>query len=104
MNPIGGLPDVSQIKPLSLPELPGAGEAGQKGQLSFKDFLLSSIRQVNAAQQDADQAVEKLFTGGEITPAEVLTAVQKADLAFRMMVQVRNKLVEAYNQIEAIRV
>ncbi len=104
MNPVSNVPDLSHLKPLSLPELPGAGQAGEQGQLSFKDFLLSSIRQVNAAQQDADQAVEKLFTGGQITPAEVLTAVQKADLAFRMMIQVRNKLVEAYTQIEAIRV
>ena len=104
MNPISGLPDLPRLQPLSLPELPSAGEAAETGQLSFKDFLLSAIRRVNAAQQEADQAVEKLFTGGQITPAEVLTAVQKADLAFRMMIQVRNKLVEAYTQIEAIRV
>lgn len=104
MNPVSALPDLSRLQPLGLPELPAAGEAAQTGQLSFKDFLLASIRRVNTAQQEADQAVEKLFTGGQITPAEVLTAVQKADLAFRMMIQVRNKLVEAYTQIEAIRV
>ncbi len=104
MNPISALPDLSLLKPLALPELPAAGQAAETGQVSFKDFLLSSIRRVNAAQHEADQAVEKLFTGDQITPAEVLTAVQKADLAFRMMIQVRNKLVEAYTQIEAIRV
>jgi flagellar hook-basal body complex protein FliE len=43
--------------------------------------------------------VENLFTGGESNPAEVLTAVQKADLAFRMMMQVRNKLVQAYQDM-----
>jgi flagellar hook-basal body complex protein FliE len=55
-------------------------------------------------QQDADSAVEKLVTGGDANPAEVLTAVQKADLAFKMMLQVRNKLVAAYDEIQAIRV
>jgi len=104
MNPVNSFSSLSQVKPLSLPDLPALEQTGRKGQLSFKDFLLASIHKVNAAQQEADRAVEQLFTGGEITPAEVLTAVQKADLAFRMMIQVRNKLVEAYNQIESIRV
>ena len=55
-------------------------------------------------QQQADSAVEKFATGGDISPAEVLTAVQKADLAFKMMLQVRNKLVQAYEEVQAIRV
>jgi flagellar hook-basal body complex protein FliE len=71
---------------------------------SFKDYLLDSIHEVNSMQQAADQAVEKLFTGGDVNPAEVLTAVQKADIAFRMMLQVRNKLVQAYEEVQQIRV
>jgi flagellar hook-basal body complex protein FliE len=39
-----------------------------------------------------------------VNPAEVLTAVQKADLAFRMMMQIRNKLVSAYEDIQNIRI
>jgi flagellar hook-basal body complex protein FliE len=74
------------------------------GSASFKDFLLDSIKEVNSMQQAADQAVEKLAGGGDVNPAEVLTAVQKADLAFRMMLQVRNKIVDAYNEVQAIRV
>ena len=63
---------------------------------SFKEFLLDSIDQVNAMQNDADKAVEQLATGGDVNAAEVLTAVQKADLSFRMMMQIRSKLVQAY--------
>ena len=63
-----------------------------------------SIQEVNSMQQAADQAVEKLATGGDVNPAEVLTAVQKADIAFRMMMQIRNKMVEAYEEVQAIRV
>ena len=55
-------------------------------------------------QQDADHAVEQLFTGGDVDPAEVLTAVQKADMSFRLMMQIRNKLVQAYQEIQDIRV
>jgi flagellar hook-basal body complex protein FliE len=71
---------------------------------SFKDFLVNSIQEVNSMQQAADQAVEKLVSGGEVSPAEVLTAVQKADLAFRMMMQIRNKIVQAYQEVQNIRV
>jgi flagellar hook-basal body complex protein FliE len=73
-------------------------------QSTFKEFLLESIQEVNSMQQEADRAVEMLFTGEEINPAEVLTAVQKADLAFRMMMQIRNKLVQAYEEVKNIRV
>lgn len=70
----------------------------------FGELLLDSIAQVNALQQDAQRTVETLALGGEVSPIEVLTAVQKADLAFRMMVQVRNKLVQAYQELQAVRV
>jgi flagellar hook-basal body complex protein FliE len=86
-----------------LPAAPGRAEAGQQAD-SFKDVLLRSIHEVNAMQQDADRAVEQLATGGEVTTAEVLTAIQKADIAFRMMMQIRNKVVQAYQEIQNIRV
>ncbi|MDX1962539.1 MAG: flagellar hook-basal body complex protein FliE [Pirellulales bacterium] len=70
----------------------------------FADTLLNSLQQVNNLQQDADRAVEALFTGQGGNPAEVLTAVQKADLAFRTMMQIRNKLMAAYDEIKNIRV
>ena len=79
---------------------PKAAEDGA----AFKDFLLNSIQEVNSMQQAADQAVEKLVTGGEVNPAEVLTAVQKADIAFKLMLQVRNKIVSIYEEVQAMRV
>ncbi len=80
---------------------PGKPQAAEPG---FKDYLLQSLAEVNAMQQQADRAVEQLATGGEADPAEVLTAVQKADLAFKMMLQIRNKLVQAYQEVQNIRV
>jgi flagellar hook-basal body complex protein FliE len=102
MNPIQSMPSM----PISPAGLPGMGQAAptQSTQKPFTDFLRDSIQEVNAMQQDADQAVQQLFTGGEVTEAEVLTAVQKADIAFRMMLQVRNKLVSAYDQIQNMRI
>jgi len=99
MNPIQNI-----STPLTLSSSVAAGKDAVQGADSFKNYLLDSIKQVNDIQQQADTAVEKFATGGDISPAEVLTAVQKADLAFKMMLQVRNKLVQAYEEVQAIRV
>ena len=99
MNPVNNI-----HVPLALPgQMPGAQEAAGGGP-SFKDFLVDSIREVNAMQQDANRAIETLATGGDVNPAEVLTAVQKADIAFRMMMQIRNKMVQAFQDVQNIRV
>ncbi len=83
---------------------PGLGKPQAADGGGFKDYLIQSLAEVNAMQQQADRAVEQLATGGEADAAEVLTAVQKADLAFKMMLQIRNKLVQAYQEVQNIRV
>ena len=99
MNTINSL---SAAQSLALPPLPAV--EGQTTGPSFKDVLVDSIQQVNSMQLEADQAVETMFSGGEINPAEVLTAVQKADLAFRLTMQMRNKLMEVYQEVKDIRI
>jgi flagellar hook-basal body complex protein FliE len=71
---------------------------------SFTDLLAGGVMQVNGMQQDANDQVHELLTGGDVNQIEVFTAVQKADMAFRMLVQVRNKLLSAYEEINAIRI
>ena len=78
--------------------------ADQIKKTTFRDLVLGGIGEVNMLQMNADRAVEKLMCGGEIGMAEVLTAVQKADIAFKMMMQIRNKLVAAYQEIQNMRV
>jgi len=86
----------------SLNSLNSPNSAGEAG--SFKSALLKSIGDVNSMQMQADQAVETLMTGGDADPAAVLTAVQKADLAFRMMMQMRNKVMQVYQEVKDIRI
>lgn len=70
----------------------------------FAKMLLGKFDEVNSMQTDADDKVHQMLTGGNVNQAEVLTAVQKADLAFRMMLQVRNKLIEAYRELQQIQI
>jgi flagellar hook-basal body complex protein FliE len=100
---------MNAINSISVPQVAGqpatiGGGSAAAGGPSFKDLLVNSIEQVNTMQLEADQAVETMFTGGEINPAQVLTAVQKADLAFRLTMQMRNKLMEVYQEIKDIRI
>lgn len=62
------------------------------------------IARVNTMQRQADAMVQTKLAGGDVNEAEVLTSVQKADLAFRMMLQIRNKLMEAYREVQQIQV
>ena len=100
INSISGASAIQSVSPVQTTTTAGVDPANG----SFKDAMLKSIDEVNNLQQDANRAVEQIATGEDVSPAEVLTAVQKADMAFRMMLQVRNKLVQAYQEVQNIRI
>jgi flagellar hook-basal body complex protein FliE len=70
----------------------------------FSNILMSGIERVNNMQNSAESQMEQLITGEDVNQAEVFTSVQKADMSFRMLVQIRNKLMQAYEEINSIRV
>jgi len=95
--------DVTRIgTPLVRPaaETPAATKpAGTKGADSFANVLKDSLTQVNSLQHEADQAIQSLATGGPATLHDTMLAVEKAELSFKLMMQVRNKIVEAYQEV-----
>jgi flagellar hook-basal body complex protein FliE len=76
---------------------PGAGKAG--GGPSFGEVLRTSLAEVNRLQAQADEEIRALATGEGATLHDTMIALEKADLSFRLMMQVRNKIVEAYQEI-----
>ncbi len=83
---------------------PGAKDSAAQASESFKQVLMKNIEQVNRLQQDAEMAIEDLAAGKRDDVAGVMIAKQKADLAFQMLLQVRNKLVAAYEEVKQMRV
>ena len=75
-----------------------------EGPSSFIELMQAGVANVNSAQNSATAQVNDMMTGGDVSEVEVFTSVQKADMAFRMLVQVRNKLMQAYEEINAIRI
>jgi len=65
--------------------------------------LIKSIEQVNEIDRQSQSMIAGALTGDDFTQAEIFTAVKKADLAFRTMLQIRNKLLDAYNEIKNLR-
>jgi flagellar hook-basal body complex protein FliE len=92
---------VSNNLPLS--RVPGSGmstgSAGATGK-SFADVLKGSIDEVARLQQDASQAVEDLATGKSDDVSGVMTAMEKSDLAFKTLLAIRTKLIDAYEEIK----
>ena len=77
-----------------------AETAGAAGGTDFAQVLKSSIDQVNNAQKQATQMAENLAAGGsEQNLHEVMVALQTASISFQEMVQVRNRLVSAYQDV-----
>ena len=82
--------------------VPGAKSAAPSSGASFADTLKQSIDEVSKLQQDASKAVEDLATGKTEDVTGVMTAMEKSDLAFKTLLAIRAKLMEAYEEIKNI--
>ncbi|HRF31539.1 MAG TPA: flagellar hook-basal body complex protein FliE [Azonexus sp.] len=84
---------------------PAADNTPAAGGADFAQILQSSIDKVNQTQQGANQMAEKLAAGDTSQNLhEVMIALQTASVSFQEMVQVRNKLVTAYQDVMNIQV
>jgi flagellar hook-basal body complex protein FliE len=95
-NPIAGLGTIGNIG--ALPKLSPVEPAGATG--GFSGVLSNALQQVNQLSGGAEQKIGSLLKGGNADMSTVMIAVEKADIAFQLMMQVRNKIVSAYQDIE----
>ncbi len=94
---IGGL-GAARYTPLGRP-LEGAGEVS-----SFKDTLESALADVNGAQLDAGALVNRLTSGENVDLHDVMISAEEASVAFELLMEIRNKLLEAYQEIQRMQV
>jgi flagellar hook-basal body complex protein FliE len=80
----------------------GARPASSTGTSSFADALKGQIDEVSRLQQDATKAVEDLSTGKSDDVTGVMTAMEKSDLAFKTLLAIRSKLMDAYDEVKNI--
>jgi flagellar hook-basal body complex protein FliE len=76
----------------------GLDSGGDSG--SFGDVLKGAINQVSNLQGSAETQMGTLLQGGNADMSKVMVSMEKADVSFQLMMQVRNKIVTAYQDIE----
>jgi flagellar hook-basal body complex protein FliE len=88
----------------SLPLRPADTSTVSTAKTSFADIMKSTIQQVNQSQNTGAQAIEKLNTGNAESLHEVMLAVEEADISLKMLVQMRNKVQAAYDDIMRLQI
>jgi len=81
-----------------------SSSSSQKADKSFSNMLKESVEKVNALQKQADVAINDLVVGNSKDIVQTIIMMEKADVSFRLMTQVRNKIMQAYEEIMRMQV
>ena len=92
INKIGNTPDLTGSRPELTIE-------NRKDTKSFSDYLLNKLEEVDQLQKDAGNAAKEMFLNDTVDIHNVVISMQKAEVSFRLMMQIRNKVVSAYQEI-----
>lgn len=97
------LTGITSIHQGSLAQTRPAGKNGIQG-TSFKDMLMEAFQNVSQLEKESDALTNDFIAGKTDSIHSVLIAAEKASLSLEMMVQVRNKVLDAYNEIMRMQV
>lgn len=81
------------------PTLSKPVEKGGENAIPFKDMLKGLVDQVDTLQKEADKSIEGLVTGETSNVHDVVVKLEEAGIAFDLMMKVRDKLMDAYQQV-----
>lgn len=101
MNELDDIKGLGPIKPAALD--PKIATPGAVGAPKFDDMLKGFLKDVNQMQQTADTSIQKMVAGEIKDVHQVMLAVEEAKVAFNMMLEIRNKTMDAYNELLRMR-
>lgn len=87
------------IKPVAPIAPKGVENAGEPKEMTFVDYLKQQVSEVNQLGLDSDRRIEAAVAGKDPNPHATMVAIQKADISFRLMLSVKERLVQAYEQV-----
>lgn len=98
--------DLSQLSEIKKRDSSGSQSPAviesERGTVSFEELLSSSMKRVNALQLESDDMVRRLATGDVEDISEVVLASSRAEVALKLFMELRNKFVDAYQQLSRI--
>ncbi|PWN05171.1 flagellar hook-basal body complex protein FliE [Rhodohalobacter mucosus] len=71
---------------------------------SFADMIRDAVQSVDAMQKESETGVENILAGKAENIHEVMISMQKAQLSFQLMVEMRNKAVETYQELSRMQI
>jgi len=95
--------EVQPGKPVHGQNIPGRSGPAGKATPSFKDTLATFLKDVNHAQKTSGEAKMKLISGETTDVHQVMNKSAEADVAFNMLMELRNKALDGYNEIMRMR-
>lgn len=81
-----------------------APEATDPSAKSFSDTLSDAVGKVNEMQKESDMKMQQLASGENTNISEVMVAAERADIALKLMMSVRNKVIDAYQEVMKMQV
>ena len=88
---------IKNIGPIDPGSIDSSNSVKQEEGGNFESVINEAISKVSQVQDDVEKAVDELANGGDVTNA--ILAIEKADMSFQLMVEVRNKLLTTYEEI-----
>ena len=96
MNPMSN--PVQLLRPVApVPSIPSGGQSTGAG--SFQSLLRDAIGRVEQFQQNSQSSIDKFLSGEDEEVHKVALAVQQTEMAFDLFLQVRNKVISAYQEV-----
>lgn len=95
--------NIRDSKSLSIEGPSSTGSTSESGK-SFADTLKEAVSSVNELQKSSDTFAQNIATGKTDDVAGAMIAAERADIALRVMVQVRNKIIDAYSEVMKMQV
>jgi flagellar hook-basal body complex protein FliE len=83
---------------------PASGSVSQTGGGSFSNVLTQFVGEVNAKQTASNDAVTGLLSGGNVSLHQAMIAMEEANVSFQLMIEVRNKLLDSYQELMRMQV
>jgi flagellar hook-basal body complex protein FliE len=94
----------AELRELNSQPLTGASAAGAPAESSFSSVLGQMVDGVNRKQTAASQALQDLQGGQNVSLHQTMIAMEEASVSFQLMVEVRNRLLESYQEIMRMQV
>jgi flagellar hook-basal body complex protein FliE len=99
LQQLSQIPTAPEITPVAQAPVTAGGSAS-----SFTDMLGKAVQEVNNKQANAQSAIEGLISGQNVSLHQAMISMQEANVSFQLMVEVRNKLLDSYQELMRMQV